>query len=67
MLLNAVYLLIYVQLLLVGITLTHQTILTFISFITFLLSLTFFALVFTLIFSMYEVLGWIIVIAVACL
>ena len=67
MLLNAMYLLIYVQLLLVGITLTHQTILTFISFITFILSLTFFALVFTLIVSMHEVLGWIIMIAVACL
>ena len=67
LLLNAMYLLIHVQLLLVGITLTHQTILTFISFVTVILSLTFFLLVFTIIFIMLEVLGWVIMIAMACL
>ena len=67
LLLNAMYLLIYVQLLLIGISLTHQTILTFISFITFVLLLTFFALIFVIIFSMREVLRRVIMIAVACL
>ena len=67
LLLNAMYLLIHVQLLLVGITLTHQTILTFISFVTVILSLTFFLLVFTIIFIMLEVLGRVIMIAMASL
>ena len=65
LLLNAMYLLIHIQLLLVGITLTHQTILTFISFVTVILSLTFFLLVFTIIFNVLEVLGRVIMIAMA--
>ena len=66
-LLNALYLLIHVQLLLVRIPLAHQTILTFFSFVTVILPLTFFTLVFAIIFNIREVLGWIIMIAVACL
>ena len=67
LLLNSVYLLFYVQLLLVGVALIHQTILTFFCFITVILSLTFFTLVFTIIFSMLVVLLLVIKLAVACL
>ena len=63
---NAMYLLIHVHLLLVWVTLIHQTILTYISFVAVFLSLTFFALVFTIL-NMLEELGWIVMFAVACL